>query len=78
MLSSLFIAALWPPAWKGLTSWRLFVMFIVFLLLSYVVSRVRCGILLYRFLIFAVFLTFVGPFFIDAASLFSNYQLMYM
>ena len=26
MLSPLFIAALWPPAWKGLTSWLLFVM----------------------------------------------------
>ena len=27
MLSRLFIAALWSPAWKGLTSWLLFVMF---------------------------------------------------
>ena len=27
MLSSLFIAALWSPAGKGLTSWLLFVMF---------------------------------------------------
>ena len=26
MLSPLFIAALWSPAWKGLTSWLLFVM----------------------------------------------------
>ena len=26
MLSRLFIAALWSPAWKGLTSWLLFVM----------------------------------------------------
>ena len=26
MLSRLFIAALWPPAGKGLTSWLLFVM----------------------------------------------------
>ena len=25
MLSRLFIAALWSPAWKGLTSWLLFV-----------------------------------------------------
>ena len=25
MLSHLFIAALWSPAWKGLTSWLLFV-----------------------------------------------------
>ena len=27
MLSCLFIAALWSPAGKGLTSWLLFVMF---------------------------------------------------
>ena len=27
MLSRLFIAALWPPAGKGLTTWLLFVMF---------------------------------------------------
>ena len=27
MLSRLFIAAFWSPAWKGLTSWLLFVMF---------------------------------------------------
>ena len=27
MLSRLFIAALWPPAQKGLTSWLSFVMF---------------------------------------------------
>ena len=29
MLSHLFIAALWSPEGKGLTSWLLFVMFIV-------------------------------------------------
>ena len=29
MLSHLFIAALWPPAGKGLTSWLLFVMFTI-------------------------------------------------
>ena len=57
MLSRLFIAALWSSAGKGLTSWLLLVMFIVFLLLSNVVSWVRCGTLLYRFLVFAVFLT---------------------
>ena len=38
MLSCLIIAALWAPAGKGLTSWLLFVTFIVFLLLSHVVS----------------------------------------
>ena len=58
MLLRLFIAALWSPAGKGLTSWLLFVMFIVVLLLSHVVSWVRCGTLLYRFMIFAIFLTF--------------------
>ena len=34
MLSLLFIAALWSPEGKELTSWRLFVMFIVILLLA--------------------------------------------
>ena len=43
MLLRLFIAALWSPAGKGLTSWRLFVMFVVVLLLSHMVSWVRCG-----------------------------------
>ena len=28
MLLRLFIAAMWSPAGKGLTSWRLFVMFV--------------------------------------------------
>ena len=42
MLSRLFIAALWSPVGKGLTSWLLLVMFIVFLLLSHVGSWVRC------------------------------------
>ena len=57
MLLCLFIAALSSPAGKGLTSWLLLVMFIVFLLLSHVVSWVRCGTSLYHFLIFAGFLT---------------------
>ena len=43
MLMRLFIAALWSPAGKGLTSLLLFVMFIVVVLLSHVVSWVRCG-----------------------------------
>ena len=43
MLLRLFIAALWSPVGKGLTSWHLLVMFIVFLLLSHVVSWVRHG-----------------------------------
>ena len=43
MLSRLFIAALWSPEEKGLTSWLLFVVFIVNLLLSYLVSWAKCG-----------------------------------
>ena len=35
MLSCLFIAALWSPEGKGLTSWLLFVMLIMSLLLSH-------------------------------------------
>ena len=38
MLSHLFIAALWSPTGKGLTSWLLFVMFVVFV-------SFPCGIL---------------------------------
>ena len=38
MLSHLFIAALWSPEGNGLTSWLLFVMFIVILLHSHLVS----------------------------------------
>ena len=43
MLSCLFIAALWLPEGKGLTSWLLFVMFIGMLFLSHLVSWDRCG-----------------------------------
>ena len=43
MLLGLFIAALWSPAVKGLTSWLLLVMFTVFSLLLHVVSWVMCG-----------------------------------
>ena len=43
MLLRLFIAALWSPAGKGLTSWLLLVMFTIFLLLSHEVSWVGCG-----------------------------------
>ena len=39
----LFIAALWSPAGKGLTSWLTFVMFNCVLSLSHVVYRVRRG-----------------------------------
>ena len=43
MLLCLFIAALWSPEGKGLTYWHLFVIFIVILLLSHLVSWDRCG-----------------------------------
>ena len=64
MLSHLFIAALWSPAGKGLTTWLWLVMFIiiVFLLLSHMLSWVRYGTWLYRFLIFAFFLTTISNF----------------
>ena len=56
MLSRLFTAALRSPEGNELTSCLLFVMFIVILLLSHLVSWDRCGTLLYRFLILVVFL----------------------
>ena len=43
MLSHLLIAALWSPEGKVLIYWLLFVMFIVILLLSHLVSWDRCG-----------------------------------
>ena len=56
ILSCLFLAALWSPTWKGLTSWLSCVWcFLMFLSLSHMVSWVRCGIWLYRFLIFTSF-----------------------
>ena len=52
-----FICALWSPAGKGLTSWLSFVVSTVSLFTFPLVSWVRCGTLLYRFLIFAPLLT---------------------
>ena len=43
MFLRLFIVALWSRAGKGLASWLLLVMFIVFVLLFHVVSWVRFG-----------------------------------
>ena len=43
MLSRRFIAALWSPAGKRLTSWLLLVMFLEFLFLSHVIPWIRCG-----------------------------------
>ena len=56
LCARLFICALWSPAGKGLTSWLSFVVsnFVTFQL----VSRVRCGTWLYRFLIFAPLLNY--------------------
>ena len=51
MLSRLFIAALWSPEGNGFNSWLLFMMFIVILLLSHLVSWGRCD---YRYLIVSI------------------------
>ena len=56
----LFVDALWSPAGKGLTSWLSFVMSNCDVVTFPLVSWVRCGALLYRFLIFALFLTFMS------------------
>ena len=57
LCARLFICALWSPAGKGLTSWLSFVVsnceFVTFPLVSWV----RCGTWLYRFLIFTPLLT---------------------
>ena len=59
LCTRLFICALWSPAGKGLTSWLSFVVsnceFVTFQLVSWV----RCGTWLYRFLIVAPLLTLV-------------------
>ena len=60
LCQGLFIRALWSPAGKGLTSWLSFVVsnceFVTFSLVSWV----RCGTWLYRFLIFSPLLTFIN------------------
>ena len=53
----LFIDALWSPAGKRLTSWLSFVMYNCEVVTFPLVSWVSCDTLLYRFLIFALFLT---------------------
>ena len=52
----LFIYALWSPAGKELTSWLSFVVSSVSFFTFPLVSWVRCGTWLYRFLIFATLL----------------------
>ena len=53
----LFICALWSPAGKGLTSWLSLVVSYCEFVTFPLVSWVRCGTLLYQFLIFAPLLT---------------------
>ena len=54
----LFVCALWSPAGKGLTSWLSFVVYNCVFVTFPLVSWVRCGAWLYRFLIFPFLLTF--------------------
>ena len=54
----LFIDALWSPAGKGTSSWLSFVMSNCEVVTFPLVSWVRYGAWLYRFLIFVLFLTF--------------------
>ena len=54
----LLICALWSPAEKGLTSWLSFVVSNCEFVTLPLVSWGRCGTSLYRFLIFALLLTF--------------------
>ena len=56
-----FFIALWSPAGKGLTSWLSFVMSNYEVVTIQLVSWVRCVASVYRFLIFAHFLTFYHP-----------------
>ena len=57
ILSCLYLAALWSPAGKGLTSWLSCLWcFLEFLSLSHMVPWVRCWTWMYWFLIYAFFL----------------------
>ena len=58
----LFINTLWSPAGKGLTSWLSFVMPNCEVVTFPMVPWVRCCACLYRFLIFALFLTLKSHF----------------
>ena len=57
LCARLFICALWSPAGKGLTSWLSFVVSYCEFVTFPLVSWVRCGTWLYRFLILAPLLT---------------------
>ena len=56
------IDALWSPAGRGMASWLSFVMSDFEIVTFTLVSWVRCGTWLYKFLIFALFLTFIITF----------------
>ena len=57
LCAGLLIFALWPPAGKGQTSWLSFVVYNCEFVTFSLVSWVRCGTRLYRFLIFAALRT---------------------
>ena len=59
----LFLCALWSPAGKGLISWLSFVVSYCEFVTLPLVSWVRCGTWLYRFLIFAPLLTLYATLF---------------
>ena len=60
LCARLFICALWSPAGKGLTSWLSIVVSNYELVTFQLVSLVRCGTRLNRFLIFAPLLTLIS------------------
>ena len=60
LCARLFICALWSPAGKGLTSWLSIVVSNCEYVTFPLVSCFRCGIWLYRFLIFAPLLTSIN------------------
>ena len=55
----LFVDALWSPSGKGLTCWLSIVISNCDVVTFPLVSWVMCGARLYRYLIFALFLTFM-------------------
>ena len=65
----LFVDALWSPAGKGLASWLSFVMSNCNVVTFPLVSWVRCGVWLYLFLIFSLFLTYVLWFILSSKNL---------
>ena len=68
LCTCLFICVLWSPAGKGQTSWLSFVVSYCENVTFPLVSWVRCGTWLYRFLIFAPSLTFVTIFAVRTLS----------